>query len=45
MELSRSYSFCSALFCKMFLQIGQIDNETKKEEISCENNDALQLEC
>ena len=32
-------------FYKIFLQISQIDNETKKEEISCENNGALQLEC
>ena len=45
MELSRSYPFSCALFYKIFLQISQIDNETKKEEISCENNGALQLEC
>lgn len=45
MELSRSYPFSCALFCKIFLQIGQIDDETKKEEIPCENDGALQLEC
>ena len=46
MELSRSYPFSCAFFYKIFLRIRQIDNETKKkEEISCENNGALQLEC
>ena len=46
MELSCSYPFSCALFYNIFLQISQIDNETKKEEeISCENNGALQLEC
>ena len=27
------------------LQIGQIDNEIIKKNISCENNGALELEC
>ena len=32
MELSRSYPFSCALFCKIFLQIGQIDDETTKKK-------------